>query len=567
MENTSVLRRHRIAWLTLTTLGALILLPATRTLLRTQVQMQALTYSTKANLSAERAAAALLSEDFPIQLALAAETPASSSAPYVSNSDPTERNHRIAALIPRFPNNPSVYANLLRYMSQGEVRMQREPQYANTNPKTAEAPLSSPESLELFITSAQTGAALDPDNAYFPMMESIGLYATYRDSEAMAALKTAGRCTQWKEYYQDELDGQNRLQRAVYGEQGATKHLLNAANMLFPQYASLRAVARVSLRLAAEEERAGNTEEGIEVRHALMRCGGLMRSQGTSYITSLVGIAIAAIGTSNPGGLEDANLASGQKNGKDGEKLRGEKLREERLNRYYAYLENLGHAPEANWARTEIMAGNEARAIGSVGIENSVFDNRNFVKLGIYWLANNALLSGTLVLLLLGGAAALAGHIRPRKGLMAGRCAYALLIVGGIGLWQWQVTRAGMTPFVTIQNMFSNMSGPGNEEGLNAAAVQALVAGCSLLIPMLLIGLIGVVSLFQRVPLATGLGRGLRGLAIPAAVTLFVLYGASLAPTACLESVIKADVARTAQSEPHCFAEITGKPWPGDPQP
>jgi hypothetical protein len=152
---------------------------------------------------------------------------------------------------------------------------------------------------------------------------------------------------------------------------------------------------------------------------------------------------------------------------------------------------------------------------------------------------------------------------------MAGRFVYAPLILGGIGLWQWQASRVGMSPYVSVQNMFSNMSESGNgyEASDNATVVQALATGFGLLIPTLLIGVIAVISLFQRVPLSTGLGRGLRGVAIPAAVALFVVYGVSLAPTAYLESVIKADVVRTTHNEPQRYAEITGKPWPGDPQP
>ena len=41
-----------------------------------------------------------------------------------------------------------------------------------------------------------------------------------------------------------------------------------------------RAAARAAAHLAAEGELAGKFEEGIAVRHALMRAGGLMRAQG-----------------------------------------------------------------------------------------------------------------------------------------------------------------------------------------------------------------------------------------------------------------------------------------------
>jgi len=571
MENPSPPRHHRLAWLALATFGTLLLLPGTRYLLKTQMRMQTLTYSTTTDFSQERAAAARLASDYPVQLALATRLPSDSNGTGYDPLHPLEqskaRNRRIAALEQQFPNNPSVYANLMRYMSLGEMRLMRDPKPADTSTAAnVQVYVPSEETQEMFLAAAQKGAALDPDNAYFPMMETVGLLAAHRDREAMDALKIAGRCSQWKEYFQDDLDGQNRLRSATYGEQGAVQHLYTAASLLFPQYASLRSAAQVAARLAAEEERDGNTAEGIEIRHALMRCGGLMRSQGAFQITVLVGVAITTLGTVNPGGVSEADnqsLTSYPVKSDDAEKLRAE-----RLTKYCAYLETLGQTQEAAWAKTEAGAGAQARAIGMEAMSLSVFDGMNFFQLGVAWLVNNSLLSGVLILLVLGAAANLAGHIRPRKGLKLGRFLYAVAILGGIALWQWQASRVCSSPFVEIQNLFRDVSSSNNYDGeANAAAIQRLAAGLGLLIPQLLVGLIAVLSLFQKVPVSTGLGRGLRGIAIPMAAVLFLVYGVSLLPTASLEASINTDITRTANNEPHRFAELTGKVWPGDPQP
>jgi len=570
MENPSPPRHHRLAWLALATFGTLLLLPGTRTLLKTQMRMQTLTYSTTTDFSQERAAAARLAEDYPVQLALATKIPPapldSGFSPNHSLEQSKARNRRIAALAQQFPNSPSVYANELRYMTLGDMHLKRELKPADM-PADVKVYVPSEETQEMFLTAAQKGAALDPDNAYFPMMETVGLLAAHRDREAMDALKTAGRCRQWREYFQDDLDGQNRLQSAAYGEQGAVQHLVTAASLLFPQYAQLRSAAQVTARLAAQEEFAGNTAEGIEIRHALMRCGGLMRSQGSSQITVLVGVAITTLGTVNPGGVSEADnqsLTSYPVKSDDAEKLRAE-----RLTKYCAYLEALGQTQEAAWAKTETAAGAQARAIGLEAMPLSVFDGKNFFQLGVAWLVNNSLLSGVLILLVLGAAANLAGHIRPRKGLKFGRFLYAVAIFGGIGLWQWQASRVCSSPFIEIQNLFCSVAGTGTnyDSEMHAVAVQRLASGLGLLIPELLVGLIVVISLFQKVPVSTGLGRGLRGVAIPMAAVLFLVYGVSLLPTASLEASINTDVTRTANNEPHRFAELTGKVWPGDPQP
>ena len=55
MDSPSPPRHHRLAWLALATFGTLLLLPGTRYLLKTQMRMQTLTYSTTTDFSQERA--------------------------------------------------------------------------------------------------------------------------------------------------------------------------------------------------------------------------------------------------------------------------------------------------------------------------------------------------------------------------------------------------------------------------------------------------------------------------------------------------------------------------------
>jgi hypothetical protein len=81
------------------------------------------------------------------------------------------------------------------------------------------------------------------------------------------------------------------------------------------------------------------------------------------------------------------------------------------------------------------------------------------------------------------------------------------------------------------------------------------------------LALIVGLSLFQRVSVSTGLGRGLRGVAVPVAAALFLIYAISLLPTAHLESTVKSDMARVTHDETHYLAELSGKTCPGDPCP
>jgi hypothetical protein len=177
------------------------------------------------------------------------------------------------------------------------------------------------------------------------------------------------------------------------------------------------------------------------------------------------------------------------------------------------------------------------------------------------------LLSGTLILLILGGSAHLAKHIRPGTNLRLWRIAYALLVIGGIGFWQWQVGRVSMTPFVEVANTVCDMSRNGYDDQSGGTDAQRCAVGISLLVPLLLVGLNAVISQFQRVPLATGLGRGLRGIAIPAAMVVFLLYALSLLPTAYTEAALDKTIARSVHNQPQYLTECCHKIWPGDPQP
>jgi len=215
MENPS--RRPVLAGVTLIALGTL-LLPATRYVIRAHAQMESLTYSSNSNPEAERLAAARMADDYPVQLALAAEMPNSSTVS--PPGDPTKwstvRNHHLEALTTRFPNGPSAYANLMRFMTTGDVRLDRDDDYVSDTAAKTDRTACSPEWLSMFDSAAQSGARLDPDNAYFPMMRAIVLFNMHRDSEALNALKAAGRCSRWTEYYQDENEGRIRLQNATY---------------------------------------------------------------------------------------------------------------------------------------------------------------------------------------------------------------------------------------------------------------------------------------------------------------------------------------------------------------
>src|SRR5207249_4525691 len=88
----------------------------------------------------------------------------------------------------------------------------------------------------------------------------------------------------------DEIEGRIRMMDAARGHRGSFYNAVQGASILFPHYAQLRAVARMAAYFAIEAEKTGHTEEGISIRHSMLRIAGLMRAKSTTLIGSLVGI-------------------------------------------------------------------------------------------------------------------------------------------------------------------------------------------------------------------------------------------------------------------------------------
>src|SRR5579862_8845938 len=152
-------------------------------------------------------------DDFQLQLAAAI-------APYPARSRDAaaETVQRLRAMEQRFPDRPSVYANALRFACLYEVVIQRnEPAMLVGDSGLAgdvrgSPGIPSPEQLAAFDRDASSGERLEPNNAYFPIMRAVGLFAARRDKDALAEILRAGSDSSWHEYWNDELDGECRTQ-------------------------------------------------------------------------------------------------------------------------------------------------------------------------------------------------------------------------------------------------------------------------------------------------------------------------------------------------------------------
>lgn len=384
----------RRAWLIGLALGvplALLLSPTTRWLVRDQVKI---TLGRKPLLRWDSRAAQAVAErhpqDYQIQYALAA------------NASNAEALRRLRALEARFPDTPSLYANVLRYATLGQIRLNRADDFRLEEaplPRTFRPATPRPEDLAAFDADAAAGERLDPDNAFFPLMRAIGLFAARRDADALAAVRRAGTKTTWREYYEDDVEGRRRLRDEAFDDRSMISHVSVFAALLFPHYAPLRGVARNATYQAVLAEQGGRPEDGLAIRRALTRCGGLMRAQSRIAIGSLVGVAITQTAMERPGGAPaDHDMARG---------FSGIGPRAaDRLRAYQDYVRRLGHPEESRWIGAESEAGLRVQAIIAPlesAPENSI-SVRPIRDLFFWWFGCIAVLLSALWVLLLGGA-------------------------------------------------------------------------------------------------------------------------------------------------------------------
>lgn len=425
--------RHRLTLLGLAlgTLLALLIVPQTRWLVR----LQALTllhqyrpllpptlaggppaYYTTSEANDTRlyhAAAARHPGDFGLQYAKVTLEP---MPQIISN---------LRALTHRFPNNPVLLANLLRYESSG-IRSNRPDDFLLLHEpvlKTIHYIPSTPEILALYDRDAAAGERADPDNAYFPLMRASGLFAARRDAEALAAVQRASVRPFWREYLPDDNEAHWRLHTEAFHDPGAMPQASNAADQILWQYSSLRGTARLVAYQAVLKEQAGHREEGLALREELLRCGDLMRVQSSSLIGSVVGVAIAAISETRPGGPFRKDAAG----------LPPEQKAQKRLDAYCAYVTKIGHPEAARRAREEEAARHSVQALEDP--EHFYEDwTRPLVQCSWWWVADLATLLNIGWLLVLGVAAA--GRARltfaPKTSPIGGKAVlvHCLLAVG-----------------------------------------------------------------------------------------------------------------------------------------
>ncbi len=438
-------------------------------------------------------------------------------------------------LLKRFPNSPLLHATILRYDCYERIRLRREGievlSKVSTQQKPSftppEPPPPNPQHITDFERIAAKGEQLDPDNAFFPMMRAIGLFAAHRDDDALKALIRASKKKRWDDYKLEEREGTMQLWESAFGKpNGLTKSYI-AGLELVPHIRLIRAMTRVAVHKAVELERKGKLAEGLEIRSALIRCAQLMREQQKSRLPSLIAPAIAHIALVHP----------------KGEPLPEPKGRQERGEliqvRFINYLQQIGQAEKAKWVKAGLQANEQVRN----ELHQQVLRSPFLDTLAFVWLMGLTFLSAIAILLAVWFGATivltieqLVARIKQTNVSEQKPMKFGLVLLFAIWLmmavWLWEVS--AIKHVWSVYEVIEELSGM-EELFIPPQIWQAFLLTLVVVGTLTLMLIAGLFGRLKGLPISRAVVQGIRLWTPPMAATISLLYAVILIVTAVWE--------------------------------
>lgn len=472
---------------------------------------------------------------------------------------PSEAYASMKQLVPRFGDRPALVAHLLRFAVQAGVRLHR-PEEAllggARSPALPLPPLPPPPAdlLREFDRFARQGERLDPDNAYFPMMRAMGLFAARRDREAIEALLRASKCTRWDDYCWDETMARIALLHAAFGKVPAIAEEAAATFHTFSHLETLRSLARLAVYMAEKAEREGRKEEGVRIHLALMRCGHLMRVHGSTLIANLVGMAIISMGASLPGGAHPSPDISPL-----------ERMKRTRQ-RFVQYLRNSGKEAEAQWAEREFreMDAQHTLFVQATDVDPSL--RRLSYNIGS-WTLSLFLLQWVLSMVMLWAVYALLARTPLRQGVDVYFVLPVVLLVIGAMLWLTNLPGITAALLSAMQSLQDQQQATAGWLSSTLSQVSQWIAEASptmvrliqvvavLMVTLLAAGTLAIAELFRRRDGEHPLVGGIRRHGLPLAGILLLLYALLAAYAAHTENSWKQELLLRIQHEGRFFMQ------------
>jgi hypothetical protein len=457
-------------------------------------------------------------------------------------------------LEPSFSDQPSLQAAVLRELSRGDVNLSaREGDLTaltgppSTAPYTGDAATPvSPAALGEWDRAVAAGERLDPDNAFFPMMEAVGLFAARQDDAACAALQRAAALPHFDDYFRDEVLGGWRLDSTAAGiDPGVVSRVSRYAATRILEYRPLRDAAHLAVLCAVEREQSGNAEGGFAIRRAVQRDGDRMRVDASTIVTSAAGRSVAGTSWLRPGG--EAPLTGLGRN--------AAVIAQD----YETYLSRIGHADEAAWVEHDIAASQEMKRITNIGTASGPISVEGIVPLGIAMASSIVVLGNLLAMLVTGGfALRLAQRTRaaedsPTDGSGLRRCA---IVAAAVVAW------LGLGAGCGLGTLNAALASPSGADPLVTLIASVIFAVLFAIAPGAAVAVVTVRNARRADSTPSAALREFASVSVPITAALSLLYCCSVGVYAAKEAAARNALDLLAQHEGRYYAKVAGIPWP-----
>jgi hypothetical protein len=517
---------------------------------------------------AVKALSANLPNDYQIQLAYSLMAEWSHAL-----NTPDDRVKRLDAFAGEFPSRATVYAHMLRYETEREVKVRRQTEYEVTVKQTDkdEVRVDSDElrppddlkkHLEEYERYAVAGEKLDPQNAYFSLMRAVGEFAALRDEDAINSIIAASKKTHYEDYVNDEMEADWRLSSEAFGDNSAALKSIIQGGVGSPHLAQLQALGRTAAAVAIKLELDRQFDKAIKLRIATAHCGKLIRSQSHTMPSALVGCDMTHEQIFRPGGapvmVEDVNLSTAERE-------------QQRVDAYFKYLSQHGQASEVAWMRNELQQIALVKAIhqDAAGASLSPY-GKNGMKVAAWWLYDYTILINIVVLTAVAVPAAI---ICIKKNFKTSTLTVTLIVAYALLLALAFQSQGGMA-LTAMRSQFIDWILHNKDNGTATTGVgvtdrlfdSSNIHGMVLLLSMLSTGIVmGLIYKRSRdtdiVFVDTLRIEFVKYTSLVLTVCI-VIYGMCLLKTNKEESMLHQELHEVMQSEGKYIAPIVGKTWP-----
>jgi hypothetical protein len=200
----------------------------------------------------------------------------------------TVRNQKVTdlALAIKIPGALSI---AMRTVGQGTT-------FSSSNP----VPQAKKDLAKLQLKLSQTGRDLEPDNSFWPIMESAAWHLLSNAAKEDELFRAASRCPRFDDHAEYEADIRADLLESVRGKLGSQQEVVAYSSILLPHYASIKNLCRY---------RCGDAplSKSAERRAEVARFGLTCAKTTTNYIGYFVAIAVSSASVS----LRDFDRAAG----------------------------------------------------------------------------------------------------------------------------------------------------------------------------------------------------------------------------------------------------------------